>query len=181
MTIIAIADDDSLVGKLSGKSVELLISLGDIWDSTITKAQATYGCSTTFAVKGNHDSAAPFASNITNLHLAVDGHCGLVFGGFGGSWKYKPRGHHLYEQQEVSDAMRSFPAVDVFIAHNSPRGIHERDADVHQGFDAFLDYIDRTQPAYFLHGHQHVNKSLVRGATTILGVFGERAIELTPR
>ena len=177
MRAIAIADDDSLVGKLSGQSADLLISLGDMWDSTIERAQATYHCSTTFAVKGNHDSAAAFPPSITDLHFSIAELSGMVFGGFGGSWKYKPRGHHLYEQQEVSNALRSFPAVDVFVAHNSPRRIHERDTEVHQGFDAFLDYIDRVQPRYFLHGHQHVNQTSKRGATTIVGVFGEAFLD----
>ena len=149
MTIIAIADDDSLVGNLNDVTADLLVSLGDLWDSTIENAQSTYGCSTTFAVKGNHDSAGSFPQNITNLHLSVVEYSGLVFGGFGGSWKYKPRGHHLHEQWEVANALHSFPVVDVFIAHNSPRGIHERDSDVHQGFDAFPDYID-PRPAVLL-------------------------------
>ena len=121
MRVITIADDDSLVGKMDGESADVLISLGDIWDSTIEKAQAAYGCTTVFAVKGNHDSAAPFPSSVTDLHFNVTRHEGIRFGGFSGSWKYKPRGHHMFEQFEVTKALRSFPAVDVFVAHNSPR------------------------------------------------------------
>ena len=176
MRVIAIADDDSLVGKLPNESAELLIALGDLWDSTIDKANNAYRCSTTFAVKGNHDSAGAFPASVTDLHLSVVEHSGLVFGGFAGSWKYKPRGHHLYEQEEVTSALSAFPAVDVFVAHNSPRGIHERDTEVHQGFDAFLDYIDRAQPRFFLHGHQHVNRTSKLGGTNIVGVFGETVL-----
>ena len=178
MRVITIADDDSLVGKMEGESAEVLISLGDLWDSSIERALSAYGCSKVFAVKGNHDSAAAFPAPVTDLHFSVSVHSGVVFGGFGGSWKYKPRGHHLYEQWEVEKALRSFPRVDVFVAHNSPRGIHERDTDVHQGFDAFADYIDRVQPGYFLHGHQHVNKITIRNGTKIIGVYGEKVIDL---
>ncbi len=84
----------------------------------------------------------------------------------------------MYEQSEVSKALNSFPAVDIFIAHNSPQGIHERDTDVHQGVEAFTEYIDRVQPAYFLHGHQHVNDFSQRGKTTIFGTFGVGLLEL---
>ena len=178
MRVIVIADDDSLVGHMEDESADVLISAGDIWDSTIEKAQAAYGCRAVFAVKGNHDSAAPFASGITDLHFNIARHDGIRFGGFGGSWKYKPRGHHMFEQFEVTKALRSFPAVDVFVAHNSPTGFHERDSDVHQGFEAFTDYIDRVQPEYFIHGHQHVNEVSQRGETSIIGVFGEAAINL---
>ena len=74
--------------------------------------------------------------------------------------------------------MRIFPRVDVFIAHNSPAGIHERDREVHQGFEGFLDYINTRRPRYFLHGHQHMNGITEIGDTCVIGVFGETLIEL---
>ncbi len=177
MRAIAIADDDSLVGHLDTQA-EVLLALGDLWESTIERAASLYGSKTTLAVKGNHDSAAPFPTPIQNAHLAVAEVGGLLFGGFAGSWKYKPRGHHLFEQYEVHSALSSFPRVDVFIAHNSPGGYHERDNDTHQGFSAFTDYIDRAEPRLFIHGHQHTNAVSQRNNTTILGVFGEVNIDL---
>lgn len=71
---------------------------------------------------------------------------GLRFGGFAGCWRHKPRGHHLFDHDEVATALQDFSPVDVFVAHNSPFGIHQRDGDVHQGFHAFSDYIAREQP-----------------------------------
>ena len=175
---IAIADDDGLVGKLEDTTAELLISLGDIWDNSIEKVYAKYGCTRAFGIKGNHDSDSPFPSFVTPLHYTVATYGGLVFGGFNGSWKYKPRGHHLFEQDEVARMLRAFPKVDVFVAHNSPAGVHERDSDVHQGFQGFAEYIARTQPKYFLHGHQHMNGATAVGDTKVIGVFGESTIEL---
>lgn len=178
MRIIAIADGDSLVGHMGDFSADLLISLGDVWDTTIERAQSMYACSKAFAVRGNHDSVAPFADSVTDLHARATEYEGVTFGGFEGSWKYKPRGHHLFEQYEVSKALQDFPYVDIFVAHNSPRGVHERDSEVHQGFDAFLDYVERKQPRYFLHGHQHLNEVSDLGRTKIFGVFGEGAFDL---
>lgn len=178
MLAIAIADDDGLIGQLDVGPVDLLISLGDIWDSTIDKAYAKYQPRKTFAVRGNHDADAPFSPYITPLHYTIEHFGGLTFGGFGGSWRYKPRGHHLYDQDEVVKVLRSFPRVDVFVAHNSPRGYYERDDDVHQGFEGFHDYILRAKPKYFLHGHQHLNERSIIGATTLIGVFGEAPITL---
>ena len=54
--------------------------------------------------------------------------------------------------------MAEFPPVDVFVAHNSPRHVHDREDEVHLGFEAFVDYIERTQPKLFFHGHMHVNQ-----------------------
>lgn len=177
---VVIADDDGLVGHLEAGPVDLLISLGDLWDSTIEKARARYHPAKTFAVRGNHDSNAPFASFITPLHGSVEHQAGMSFGGFNGSWRYKPRGHHLYEQEEVRKALESFPRVDVFIAHNSPAGCHERDIEVHQGFEGFRDYILREQPRYFIHGHQHLSAVTLLGETTVIGVFGEILVDLQP-
>ncbi|MCW1886532.1 hypothetical protein OKA04_17470 [Luteolibacter flavescens] len=68
--------------------------------------------------------------------------------------------------------------MDIFIAHNSPAGIHERDDHVHQGFDAFLKYIETSRPRYFLHGHQHLRQTTMIGDTRVIGVLGEEVIEV---
>jgi uncharacterized protein len=71
---------------------------------------------------------------------------GLTFGGFQWSWKYKPRGNYLYEQNQVEMALKDFPPVDVFVTHNSPRGVHDKEDDTHYGFEAFNDYIKTKCP-----------------------------------
>ena len=44
--------------------------------------------------------------------------------------------------------------------------------------DAFLRYIERAKPAYFVHGHQHVNASIRYVDTAVIGVFGEQVLEI---
>ena len=178
MRAIAIADNDAPVGHLEASSVDVLISLGDLWDRTIEIARDRYEPNAFFAVRGNHDFDAPFQPFVTSLHLTIASYFGMTFSGFNGSWRYKPRGPHLYDQDEVVRLLRSFPRVDVFVAHNSPKGFHERDDDVHQGFEGFLDYIERTHPRYFIHGHQHLNLTTKIGETTLTGVYGEAIIEI---
>lgn len=180
LNTIVIADNDDWVGHLPTDEIDLLIALGDLYDVTLEKAIDFYAPEHVIAVRGNHDVITEFPRPTRDLHLDVIDISGLLFGGFGGSWRYKRRGHHLYEQDEVIESLKDFLAVDVFIAHNSPRGIHERDDHVHQGFDAFIDYIDRVQPRYFFHGHQHCQSVSFRGRTQIIGVYGERAVLLTP-
>lgn len=174
MTALVIADDDSVINQLPECRADLLISLGDLDVSSINRAAAHCGCKRIFAVKGNHDSAMPFAPPIVDLHLQISQFGGFSFCGFGGSWKYKPRGHHLFEQHEVESALRAFPRADIFVAHNSPLGIHDKDDEVHNGFAAFLTYIEIHKPKLFFHGHQHVSKETNIGGTKIVGVFGFR-------
>jgi len=178
MRIVAIADDDSLVGHLEEDKVDVLLSLGDLWDNSIEKARDRYLPSKVLGVRGNHDTDGAFPPFVTPLHFTVETFGGLVFGGFNGSWKYKNKGHHMFEQEYVSRILRAFPKVDVFIAHNSPWGIHERDSDIHQGFRGFLDYIERARPSYFIHGHQHMNLTSKHQDTEIIGVFGEQSFTI---
>lgn len=176
MTIVVISDDDTDIGSLNAGPVDLLICCGDMHDHALVKAIQHYQPRRTFAVRGNHDADIPFPEGVDDLHLATRVLEGIKFGGFEGSWKYKPRGHHLFEQSEVSKLMGYFPKVDVFIAHNSPAGIHERDSEVHQGFRGFADYLERAKPTLMIHGHQHEDVVTMVGETMVLGVFGERLV-----
>jgi uncharacterized protein len=176
--ILVIADDDSAVQSLIPECADILIACGDLADSTILKAAELSQCAHIFAVKGNHDSATAFPLPITDLHFNVEHYSGLKLGGFNGSWKYKPRGHFLYEQSEVERMLLSFPSVDVFVAHNSPLGVHDKEDEVHTGFEAFIHYIHRTKPKLFLHGHQHVSIETQIGETRVIGVYGCKRLEL---
>ncbi|MDQ8190793.1 hypothetical protein [Roseibacillus persicicus] len=51
-----ITDDDGLVAKSNSLAADILISLGDLWDSLFKRAFVHHGCSQALAVKGNHES-----------------------------------------------------------------------------------------------------------------------------
>jgi Icc-related predicted phosphoesterase len=176
MKLLVVADDDAVFRNFKSETTDVLIACGDLADGSIIEAARVSASSRIFAVKGNHDTNQSFPPPIVDLHLRVE-HCGgLTFGGFHGSWRYKPRGHFLYDQDEVERLLSGFPAVDVFVAHNSPRHLHDRDDEVHLGFDAFSTYIARAQPRLFVHGHQHINRESALGRTKVLGVYGAKLI-----
>ena len=178
MHILVLPDDDGTRHQLTNQSTDLVLSLGDLSDLVILQAARQARCNRIFAIKGNHDAAGPFHAPIVDLHLAVETLDGVRFGGFNGSWRYKPTGRFLYEQDEVERLLGGFPRVDVFVAHNSPWNIHECDTDAHQGFEAFNRYIKRIQPRLFLHGHQRVNQDTLIGLTHVVGILGQRQIEI---
>jgi Icc-related predicted phosphoesterase len=178
MRLLVLSDDDSVRHHVHNERTDVLVSCGDIADAVILHAAQTVGCAHVLAVKGNHDSGGPFPPPIIDLHLTTHTIGGVRFGGFHGSWRYKPRGHYLYEQSEVERFLASFPPVDVFVAHNSPRHVHDRDDDVHFGFEAFTRYIERAEPRLFLHGHQHIDQETLLGTTRIIGVYGQRRLDI---
>jgi len=56
VSAVVIADDDSLVGNLEVQEADLLISLGDLWNSTIEKVAGQYLCDQVVAVRGQGDN-----------------------------------------------------------------------------------------------------------------------------
>jgi Icc-related predicted phosphoesterase len=174
MNLLIIADDEYVDRHVPECSADLLISCGDLADDIILSIGAKCKCHEILAVKGNHDSSAPFRDPIRDLHLATYVFRGVNVGGFCGSWKYKPKGNYLFEHHEVADLLKGFPPVDVFVAHNSPRLIHDRDDAVHEGFTAFNTYLADAKPRLFLHGHQHENRETFIDTTRVVGTFGHR-------
>ena len=177
MRALILADIDSIRWEGGSGEVDLILALGDLSDCVILEAWEAFGAPPCFAVRGNHDIAGDFPEGISDLHLHTVTFGGLTFGGFCGSWRYKPKGNHMFDQSEVTNLMKDFSRVDVFLSHNSPT-IHEKDSGNHVGFTAFDDYIREKQPRYFLHGHQHVNRVTQIGQTTVQGIYGYRVLDL---
>src|SRR5882762_1126396 len=108
MTLLIIADDDSVLRTIPSASADMLISCGDLPDDVILQIAAACRCREALAAKGNHDSSAGFASGIRDLQRTTFNFRGLRFGGFCGSWKYEPKGNYPFEQTEVEQALLSF-------------------------------------------------------------------------
>ena len=179
MKLLVIADIDDTHWRGGFGQADVLVSCGDVCDQLILQAAAAYGCRQIFAVKGNHDLPNPFPAPIVDLHLHAEEYKGSRFGGFNGSWKYKPRGLYIYEQDEAIGLLKDFQGVDVFVSHNSPRGLHDKQDGIHTGFDALGDYIRRKKPKVLIHGHQHVNAETEVNSTRVIGVYGQRVIEVS--
>ena len=178
MKLLILGDIDDFHWKYGGGVADVLLSCGDVSDQVILEAAQAHGCSLILAVKGNHDIKAVFAEPIVDLHLRLYEHSGLSFGGLNGSWRYKPRGHFLYNQTEVQGLLYDFPPVHIFLSHNSPRGVHDQNDEVHYGFEGLNTYITRAKPKVLIHGHQHLNRESLMEETRVIGVCGYRLIDV---
>jgi len=87
-----------------------------------------------------------------------------------------PRGNYLYDQLEVDGFLSTFPPVNIFLSHNSPRRIHEREDGVHYGFEGMNSYIKKARPKPVVHGHQHIDREPSVGETVVIGIYGHRLI-----
>jgi uncharacterized protein len=177
MKLLVLADIDEFHWLGGTGRADVVLALGDMADTVILEAAAAWQTPAVFAVRGNHDSDAPFEESIIDLHLGVAHFAGVRFGGLNGCWQYKPRGAFLYYQEEAEAFMEDFPVVDVFISHNSPRRVHDREDGIHTGFTALNAYIERAAPCLLLHGHQHQDCETLVGRTRVIGVYGWKVIE----
>lgn len=177
MNTLIIADEPTLITK-KHEDIELLISLGNLSNNVIHKAISNNNIYNGIAVKGNYDDYDPFPKPVQDLHMDVKTIDGITFAGIAGCISYKRKGAFLYEQDIMSSLIEQLPYVDVIIAHNSPFGIHEKNQETHIGFIGLKNYIEEHQPKYCIHGHQHINKVSTIGATKIIGVMGEKILDI---
>ena len=178
MRLLILCDHDLPTFRdLPDSKPDIVLGCGDLLDSALLHAHQRYGVPV-IAVKGNHDADAPFPPPILDVHLDLHRIDGVTFGGHRGAWKYKPRGHFLYEDAEVARALDGYPGVDVFLAHGPPAGIHVRDDEVHRGFQAFNDYIVHRQPRAFIHGHVDLDAETPLGKTRVIAAIGWKIVDL---
>jgi uncharacterized protein len=131
-----------------------------------------------------------------NLHMRVVNHKGLLIGGLEGSLRYN-NGPHQYSQREMRwmirrlgfmlwrNKLRYGRALDILITHAPPWGIHDEPDLPHQGFRAFLPFMQRYKPRYLIHGHIHIYRSDTTretrfGNTTVINAYGYQLLEIEP-
>ena len=172
MKILALADEECAAlwdyytpGKL--KEYDLIISCGDLKASylsfivTMARVPVLY-------VHGNHDTdyarRPPEGCDCIDDQLIV--YKGLRILGLGGCLRYRPADHQYTEAQMRKRIRRlrwklwRHKGVDIVVTHAPPKGVGDLEDPVHQGFEAFLELLEKYKPRYLLHGHVHLRYGL---------------------
>jgi Icc-related predicted phosphoesterase len=182
MKVLAISDEiapqvyDSSI-KTRFADVDLVLSCGDLphyyleYIATMLRVPVYY-------VMGNHGCELDERNRqeirpggCVDIDEDVVEHSGLLIAGLEGSMRYKP-GPYQHTQREMRRKAfrlstrllfkRPFKRrrLDILITHAPPTGIHDGLDLCHTGFYAFLQFMERHQPRYLLHGHSHVYDQL---------------------
>ena len=182
--------------------VDLILGCGDLpytyleYLLTILKRPLYY-------VPGNHDpaynprSALSCAEGGCNVDRKLERFQGLLIGGLGGSIRYQPQGVNQYSQWDAHlRALRLLPgllwnrlrygrALDIFISHSPPFGIHDDDSQAHRGLLALNWLLRIARPRYHFHGHTHFYRQNLApsvtqlGPTRIINVYPYKVIEIS--
>jgi Icc-related predicted phosphoesterase len=180
MRILAIADihsDTDFALDPENMGIDLVVTLGDVPMEMIEVILLRKRSVPYLGVNGNHDQN--FVPRYANAHRKVFQIAEMKIGGFEGAPRIpgEPR-YHAYSQRQVNWRMKLMPRVDIFLAHNAPRGIHDLQDPLHIGFVAFRTYIEKRKPRLFLHGHVERSEESLVGETRVISVFGKRIIDL---
>lgn len=191
MKILLISDEVSqalydcyIPGRLDG--YDLLISCGDLKPQylsflvTMTRVPLLY-------IHGNHDGIydriPPDGCDCIEDKLVV--YKGLRILGLGGSVRYSPGPHQYTEAQmrwrifKLKWKIWRHKGVDVVVSHAPLYGVGDGDDIAHQGFEAFLQFVDKYHPKYWVHGHMHLNYGIDQ--TRVREYNGTKVVNATER
>jgi Icc-related predicted phosphoesterase len=186
--------------------IDLLLSCGDLpysyLEYLVTQLEGRYA----YFVHGNHDSPEYCANgrtltapggwvNLDRRAVYVES-LDLLLAGLEGSIRYKPDAPYQYTQLQMKMRARRLMArlalnrlfrgraLDIFIAHSPPAGIHDGPDGPHRGFSFFLTLMDWFRPRLLLHGHKHRYGPMPwrtqYASTEVVNVYPYRVIEWYP-
>ena len=169
MKILAIADQESpLLWDYFDRSylegIDLILSCGDLKPQYLSFL-ATFAHGPILYVHGNHDEryedVPPDGCICIEDQIYV--HEGVRILGLGGSMRYKP-GSHQYTQSQMRRRVRKLwwslkyrRGFDILLAHSPAFQFNDGQDLPHRGFEVFRTLMDKYKPAFFVHGHVHMN------------------------
>jgi Icc-related predicted phosphoesterase len=191
--ILCVSDIDILSNmnlesmKNKFKDIDFIISAGDVSNRYIDFLVSTLDKDLIY-VNGNHiyhkDYPITFAKNIDGKFLKYKG---LRILGLDGSKLYSHKEHQYTDFQMACKVFKNIFSlclgVDIVVSHASPKGIHDIDEKVHEGFKIFNKVIKWFKPKLWVHGHVHLYNYLAVqetyvGDTRIMNVFGYKLLEI---
>lgn len=193
MRLLLIADNEhpALAEHLSRERfghIDAIICAGDLPDDYLDRVITTFACPG-FHVRGNHDATVE-AGGWTNLHGRFVQFGPLRLVGYEGCRRYSPNNRVQSTDGEmwrtvVKTLLRWWlKKPDIVVSHAPPLGIHDGEDHAHIGFNAFRWLLQRFQPAFWIHGHQHLaynplaNRIDKVGATTVINADGYYILEV---
>ena len=196
MRILAVSDEESSLyydhyvpGRLDG--FDLILSCGDLHREYLEFLGTLSGCPVVY-VRGNHDDQLeefpPEGCTCAEDRIQV---CrGLRILGLGGSQWYRP-GSNMYTEDQMRRRIARlrlqlwrYQGFDILLTHAPARHINDLENLPHQGFQCFVDLLDRYRPRYFIHGHVHLNygsglpRRTEHGPTTIINAYRHYVLEI---
>ena len=197
MKILCVADTvvKSLLEPVGGSpalaGIDLILACGDLPPEYLSTLKHRYDVPLLY-VLGNHDlrygESPPQAC--LHIHRKIVTIGGIKIIGFSGSRWYNGN-INQYTEQQMARFIRKMRfsiwrsgGVDLVITHAPPRFVNDAEDPCHRGFRVFLQFIEKYQPAYFIHGLIHSlfesdSERLTRvQSTSVINSYGYHVLEI---
>lgn len=169
MKVLALADQESkfmwdYFDKSCLEGIDLILSCGDL-NPQYLSFLATFTHAPVLYVHGNHDD--PYDETPPEGCICIEDriyvHNGIRILGLGGSMRYKP-GKNQYTPFQMRKRvwklwwqLRRYKGFDILLTHSPAYQLNDGQDLPHRGFEVFRDLLDKYKPAFFVHGHVHLN------------------------
>lgn len=195
---LVVADQESkyiwdYFDKANFPDIDVIISCGDLKASYLSFLTTMLSAPLLY-VPGNHDShylrqPPEGCDDLTDKMITVKG---VRFLGFGGANSASPKPFHYTEKDVAKQVVRRLPEIctqggfDVLVTHTPAFGLGDGEDSFHKGFIAYTALIEQFEPAFHLHGHQHMNyggarERFTHGKTEVINGFGYKVVEIDTR
>lgn len=172
------------------QGVDMIISCGDLRSGYLNSISSRANAPL-FYVAGNHDFHYYYERpKGTNLDSRIVTFRDLRLAGFEGSIRYNHKTYQYTEYEmkkrvkRVARKLMFNPKIDIVVTHAPPFGIYENVDECHTGFQVYRWFIEKYQPAYFLHGHYHLDYGMnierehIIGNTRVINCVGYYVLEI---
>ena len=175
------------------EDIDLIISCGDLKPQYLSFL-ATMCHAPVLYVHGNHDTR--YKDNPPGGCICIEDsiyvYKGVRILGLGGSMEYKYGGaEHQYSEKNMSKRIKKLrwklkrnKGFDILVTHSPAYRINDSEDLPHTGFKCFKTLMEEYKPAYFVHGHVHINygRDFVRESkyceTTVINAYERYIIDI---
>lgn len=198
MKILLVADQESryiwdFYDPKRFEDIDFILAAGDL-KASYMEFLTTVMLKPLYYIHGNHDTR--YLENPPGGCICIEDDLVVIKGirilGLGGSMRYK-EGAMQYSEAEMTKRVKKLrrkidkhKGFDILLAHSPASGVGDGQDLCHNGFDIFNQLINVYKPAYFLHGHQHLNYNLNAkrlrqvDQTTIINGYEYHVIDFKP-
>lgn len=170
------------------EDIDLILSAGDLKADYLSFLVTMLNVPLLY-IHGNHDDKyerkPPYGC--VSIEDKVYDFKGLKILGLGGCMEYRG-GLHQYTEKAMTKKIRRMKwktrkGFDILLTHSPAYELGDGKDHAHTGFKCFIDLLDKHQPKYMIHGHQHLNygnndRILHYKDTTIINAYGYYILEI---